>query len=219
MLLKQIVSYLWPLTKKIKTANNGLLEINWINGKKYLDSKNANYSYGTLQRVLEFGLEKTDFSSIKNVLLLGLGGGSVIHSLRKKIGFRGNITAVEIDEVVIEIAENEFKVSGNENLKIIREDARLFVESCKNKFGLVIIDLFIDTRVHDDFYSMKFWEGVIRLMDSGGFFIFNAGMGDEGNKKADFLYQKLKQIIYPEKFDRVEGGNTLLIGKKVINIL
>lgn len=58
--MKRFLSYIWPITKRIESAVNGTLEITWINGKKILDTKNANYSYGSLQRILKFGLSKIE---------------------------------------------------------------------------------------------------------------------------------------------------------------
>lgn len=54
----------------------------YVNGKKVLDTENANYSYGSLQKILEIGLTKVNLKNVENLLLLGMGGGSIIHSLR-----------------------------------------------------------------------------------------------------------------------------------------
>ena len=101
--MKRLLSYIWPITKYVESAINGRLEITWYNGKKVLDVKNANYSYGTLQKILHFGLEKIDLLSVSNVLVLGMGGGSIIETLRKELNFLGEIIAVEIDPKVVEI--------------------------------------------------------------------------------------------------------------------
>ena len=57
-MLKKILSYLIPmnvLQKKSVLSKN--LEITWNNGELVLDSKNTNYSYGSLQRILRTGLK------------------------------------------------------------------------------------------------------------------------------------------------------------------
>jgi tRNA A58 N-methylase Trm61 len=78
-----------------------------MNGKKVLDSQNPNYPYGSLQKLLSYGLSQLDISVNSEILLLGLGGGSIIQTLRNTFDHHGKITAVEIDEVVIEIAKND----------------------------------------------------------------------------------------------------------------
>jgi hypothetical protein len=76
--MKKLFSYLWPSTRRFSSEINGILEVTYINGKKVLDTKNANYSYGSLQKILEIGLTKVDLNKVDNLLLLGMGGGSMI---------------------------------------------------------------------------------------------------------------------------------------------
>ena len=102
----RLLSYILPITKRIESQYNGTLEITWFNGKKHLNSKNANYSYGSLQEILRIGLQKIDLLNCKKILVLGLGAGSVIETLRKDLNYNNHITALEIDPVIIEIAKN-----------------------------------------------------------------------------------------------------------------
>lgn len=80
-----------------------------------LDSKNTSYSYGNLQRVWDKALQEIPMSNTENILILGMGGGSSIELLRKKYGYHGKITAVELDPVIVQIADEEFDIrSGRE---------------------------------------------------------------------------------------------------------
>lgn len=130
--MKRLISYIWPITKYVDSAINGIFEITWIDGKKVLDGKNTNYSYGSLQRVLNYGLSKVDINAVSEILLLGLGGGSVIQTLREKFDYKGKITAIEIDDVVIKIAEKEFNISNGNGLEVISSDAFSYVDHCQN---------------------------------------------------------------------------------------
>ena len=121
--MKRLLSYIYPVSKTISSQYNGDLEITWYNGKKHLNSKNANYSYGSLQRILKFGLKKIELSKVDSILVLGMGGGSVIETLRQDFNYNSKITAVEIDQVIIDIAKTEYGISENENLKIYCTDA------------------------------------------------------------------------------------------------
>ena len=87
-LLKKLLSYLFPITifKQNSTVSNSI-EITWNNGQLVMDSKNTNYSYGSLQRILRKGLQSIGFEVIKNkdtILVLGVAGGSVIKTLVKE---------------------------------------------------------------------------------------------------------------------------------------
>ena len=153
----RLLSYIYPITKKVKSEFNGTLEITWYNGKKHLNTKNANYSYGSLQKILKFGLKKMNLSRCNNVLVLGLGGGSVIKTLGKIIGRHKSIIAVEIDPVIIEIAKEEFKLSKIEGLEIICDDATNFMKKNRSNFDLIIVDLFIDTKIPSPFFESGSW--------------------------------------------------------------
>ena len=79
-----------------------------------MDSKNTNYSYGSLQRILRRGLQSIGFKNIKDsnsILVLGIAGGSVIKTLVNEIEFKGEITGVEIDPEIISLADKYFKLN------------------------------------------------------------------------------------------------------------
>ena len=142
--MKRLLSYIYPVTKTIDSKYSGKLEITWYNGKKHLNSANANYSYGSLQSILKFGLKKINLSKVNSVLILGLGGGSVIETLRQDFNYSGLIEAIEIDPVIIDIAKTEFGIEQNETLKIHCADAYEFVKDHSKTFDLIIVDLYID---------------------------------------------------------------------------
>ncbi|GAA4278284.1 spermidine synthase [Aquimarina mytili] len=212
--MKKIISHIWPLTKRITSKINGTLEVTWINGKKVLDSEHANYSYGALEKVLTFGLSKIEVSHTAEILLLGLGGGSIIPVLQNRFNHQGKITAVEIDEIVIEIAKNEFNICNSKHLNIICEDASNYVKESTNLYQIIVIDIFIDQIVPELFYKEKFWQQSLRLLQSGGYILFNAGILLKDTSKIESLKSKFTNNITWTEHNNVEGVNTLLIGKK-----
>ncbi|WP_299248966.1 fused MFS/spermidine synthase [uncultured Aquimarina sp.] len=212
--MKKIVSYIWPLTKKIQSKINGTLEVTWMNGKKVLDSETANYSYGSLQRILDYGLSKIYFDSKSSVLLLGMGGGSVIDTLRNRYKHSGHITAVEIDPIIIQLAKDEFNITENKELLIISDDALNFVSNCQNSFDLIIIDLFIDLKVPIEFYQISFWDQLIELMSPKGNVLFNAGIQLDDDSDIQSIIANYSKKIEFQLHNNVHGTNTLLIGRK-----
>lgn len=214
--MKQLLSYILPVTKTIESLYSGTLEITWHNGKKHLNSQNANYSYGSLQRILKFGIENINLNNVSSILVLGMGGGSVIETLRKDFNFNKSIVAVEMDPVVIDIAKAEFGISENENLKIHCADASEFVKNTKEQFDLIIVDLFIDLSVPDPFLSEQFWDDALRLKSSKGHIIFNASVKDSKSDRIKKLISYLKTKIYKvDVFEGVNNTNTLLILKSL----
>lgn len=192
---------------------NGKLEVTWTNGRKVLDSSNANYSYGALQEVLDRGLVMIRADRAAPVLLLGLGGGSAISLLRKKFGYYGKITAVELDSAIIEIAINEFSIEAHQPLELICADAEAYVSSTNENFGLIIIDLFLDLQVPEQFFSTSFWKDIAGLLVSNGKVLFNAGINSAHEEQINDLLKNEALGIEFTKKEEVYGSNTLLFGK------
>ena len=210
----RLLSYIYPITKKVESKYSGTLEITWHNGQKHLNTKNANYSYGSLQKILKFGLQKIDLSNCKNILILGLGAGSVIDTLIKDFKFKNHITALDIDPVIIEIAKTEFNLSENKNLKIICDDAVRYMNQNKNLFDLIIVDLFIDTEVPEFFFNSSLWNNLIQSNSEKGSILFNASLQNNNNKKLFGIISHLEDNNYQTtKLEKVNGTNTLLIAK------
>ncbi len=214
--MKKILSYFYPITKRIKTENNGIVEITYFNGKKLLDSANANYSYGSLQKILHFGLQQINISEVNSILLLGLGGGSVVQTLRNDFGFNKNITAVELDQSIIKIALEEFELNTDHYLTINHLNALHYVEQCQEKVDLIIIDVFIDNEVPSEFFLISFWLNISDIIEDNGYFIFNAST-HHNEKSVLPLIEFLKSSFVVQQFDLVEGTNTLIVGKKITN--
>ena len=209
--MKKILSYIYPITKKIPSKISGDLELTWYNGKKYLNTKNANYSYGSLQKILKIGLEKIDLKSCTKILVLGMGGGSVIQTLLNDFKYRQHITAIDIDPVIIQIAKEEFGISEDKNLKIICEDALLFMQKNTIKYHLIIIDLYIDTKVPSVFLEIPFWQNITNASPT---ILCNASLEEE-DKKLEDVITFLKQCKYTiDKYEKVNQTNTLLIAKQ-----
>ncbi len=216
--VKKFLSYIWPTTRRFSSEINGTLEITYVNGKKVLDTENANYSYGSLQKILEIGLTKVDLNPVENILLLGMGGGSIIHSLKNTFKYTKKIVAVEMDPTIIKLAKEEFGISPSETLQIIEGDAFQFVKTSQEKFQLIIIDLFIDTKVPPIFYRKEFCENTAKLLHKNGSFIFNVGVNlEKQDTKVEIIPTNFGSGFEFKLLPKVNGTNSLLIGKKSAN--
>ena len=220
-MIKKIFSYLYPI--KIYQSKSSLsksIEVTWANGELVLDSENANYSYGSLQRILRFGLKNIGFSkiaSMNHILVLGIAGGSVIKTLVDEIKYKNKITGVEIDPEINKVANTYFKLNEIENFEIIIDDAFEFVLKTKIKYDLVIIDIFQDTVMPSFLFETFFVKRICSLLKNNGFVLFNTMILNEvqnlRNKKyvSDFYENNFKIRTLP----RVEQHNELIIIEKV----
>ena len=219
-ILKKYFSYLNVIPERTyQSTYNGVLEINWLNGKKILDTKNTNYSYGNLGKVLQKGLKSvtTDFRSEEtSILILGLGGGDVVKQLRNNFKSHATITAVEIDPVIIEIALKEFDIIPNSKLEIVNNDANVFLKYTKERYNLIIVDLFNDVTIPDFVFQPEFIKSVYNVLDFNGSIIFNTFILSDVHKVRNKKFvENLKRYFSVEEFANLYGHNHLIITKKV----
>lgn len=220
-MLKKLFSYIIPLTiLKQKSSVSESLEITWANGELVLDSKNTNYSYGSLQRILRKGLKSIGYAKIKSmnhILVLGVAGGSVIKTLVDEVGFKGKITGVEIDSTIITMANTYFKLNEIPNLEICIDDAFEFVLKTKNKYDLIIIDVFQDTKMPNFLFENFFTDRLDGILSNQGIILFNTMIIKEAQNKRNLEYiARFNTKKYTVRtIPRVEKHNELIILEKL----
>lgn len=177
MFFKILLSYFIPVKiHEVKSEINNNLEVTLNNGKLVLDSKNTNFSYGSLQRVLRIGLKKIGFENIRKfekILILGVAGGSVIKTLLEEIKFKGKITGVEIDPETINLANKYFGLDKIDNLTIIIADAKNFIKQTNENYNLIIIDIFEDDKMPDFLFETQFITQLLNCLSIEGQILFN----------------------------------------------
>lgn len=213
-------SYLFPINiYKKNSAINKTLEVTWNNGQLVLDTLNTNYSYGSLQRILRKGLKYIGFERIKkfnSILVLGVAAGSVIKTLVDEIKFQGKIIGVELDKEIIEIANNYFKINEIKNLEIINDDAFEFVLKTKEKYDLIIIDIFQDTTMPNFLFEDFFINRINHLLNINGFILFNTMVINEKDKIRNLEYKEKFNSNYSLRmYPKVEEHNELFTIKKL----
>ncbi|PXY41306.1 spermidine synthase [Flavobacterium cheongpyeongense] len=220
-MIQKIFSYLIPVKIfKKKSSRSKMIEVTWVNGQLVLDSENTNYSYGSLQRILRYGLRNIGFETIQemnHILVLGVAGGSVIKTLVDEVEFKGKITGVEIDADIIQIADQYFNLSQIKQLEIVIDDAFEFVLKTKNRYDLIIIDIFEDTNMPNFLFERFFSEKICSILKKQGFVLFNTMILDEKHNARNRKYvSEIDPELYTTKMlPRIEHHNELIIIEKV----
>ena len=219
-MIAKFFSYFIPINVYKKNSSiSKTLEVTWNNGQLVLDSKNTNYSYGSLQRILRKGLKYIGFERIRNfnsVLVLGVAGGSVIRTLANEIKFKGKITGVEMDEEVIKIANSYFKLNQIANLELVMDDAFEFVLKTKSNYDLIIIDIFQDTTMPNFLFEDFFINRINFLLNTNGFILFNTMVISEKDRIRNLNYKtKFGGNYSLRMYPKVEDHNELFTIKKL----
>ena len=220
-MIQKLFSYLYPIKIfKKKSTRSKVIEVTWANGELVLDSENTNYSYGSLQRILRYGLRNIGYDKVlemDHILVLGVAGGSVIKTLVDEINYKGKITGVEIDPDMIQIANQYFNLNEIKQLEIIIDDAFEFVLKTKDRYNLIIIDIFEDTNMPNFLFEKFFSERVCFLLKNQGFILFNTMILDEAHnvRNRKYITEINPQLFTSKMLPRIEVHNELIIIEKV----
>ena len=184
-----------------------------------MDSKNTNYSYGSLQRILRKGLQSIGFENIKtmdSILVLGVAGGSVIKTIVNEIDFKGEITGVEIDPEIISLANKYFKLNEVPNLTLFIEDANKYVQESIKTYDLIVIDIFQDNSMPEFLFESEFVENTISLLNPGGYLLFNTMINSKADQERNkhFVNHFSSEDFTTYSLPKVEVYNELIVVKR-----
>jgi len=163
---------------------------------------------------------------ISNVLILGLGGGTVAGLVRQFWGNRVKITGVDLDPVMVDLGKkylgldkynvnvvigdayeymgNREQGTGNKKIRNKEQGIRNSKKEREGKYDLILVDLYVGREYPKKFEDEKFIHLVRRNLARCGFAIFNRLYFDEKRSQAVKFGEKLEKIfnkvdvVYPE---------------------
>lgn len=155
---------------------------------------------------------------IKNILVIGLGAGYVINRLQSIIPNAERIDVAEINSELPEIAEKFFGFNPS-GINTEIQDGRTFVKNCREKYDLIILDVFSETGMAYRFMTKEFFEEINEILSPDGIFISNSfGLADI-NCENNVIFKSLlktynsvfdENLIFPSHFGNYEFYKTVL---------
>ena len=148
----------------------------------------------------------------QNILLLGTGGGSLIHFLRYHYP-RSSLTSVDFDAELQELMHlNMLLPEANKNLHYVIDDAANFLYHCQQQFDLILVDIFDGSQSPAWLLEPPGIRQILSLLSDRGAVAYNLLIDSEH----DFnLFRRNLNQIFAEQtlFLPVEGyDNTLAYG-------
>ena len=216
-MIKKYLSYLFPIKHRVYPSKvSDQLELTWVDGALVVDTKHANYSYGSLQKILRKGLYLIGKEPIKNaqkIAVLGVGGGSVIQTLIEEMDSKAQIIGVEIDPVMIAISYQFFQLDRFSQVQIVQSDANKFMLENEEKFDLVIVDIFQDIFIPDFIYSPEFISALQKSLAPKGVILFNTiVLNQDVLQKNDMFCNYFPTANYTtNRYPEVDDKNELII--------
>lgn len=167
-------------------------------------------------------LIKKEAPNAKRILMLGLGGGTVASILSKTIP-GVEIVSVEVDPVMIEIAQKFYKVDHIPNHRIIQDDAlRVVVEPeefdiAPSSFDVLFVDIFVGDQYPDLGKTGNFIAAIKRLVTPGGLIVFNRIYTEEHQEDVNNFVTQVEGFLGDTQSEIVAGytnsDNILIYGR------
>ena len=195
--------------KRIKVANT-TQSMNW-------DAKIVQKMYWGKS----IALLKEHAPDLNNILILGLGGGTLAHLISQ--AYPGiTIYSVEIDKEVVDISRKFFDVDSIPNHFIYTEDACAVIANpsrfgiSKNSFDAIYVDIYCGQHYPDLGNTGTFFAGLKNLLKPDGLVLFNRLNLPEFHYEVGAFIEKVedqfKDVITEAAPGRDSNTNMLILG-------
>ncbi|MCA6364737.1 MAG: methyltransferase domain-containing protein [Bacteroidetes bacterium] len=175
-ILNRFSSYLSPVSLRAETGKlTARLEVAWENGCKVLNAQTVNYSFGPLHQVFRNAITSAGIPEFnpQSVLILGYGAGSIAHILTRELGLSPQITGVDADETVLQLAREEFEAGTIPNQSLLCARAENFLLENTAKYDLICVDLFVEAHVPPQCQTLTFITNLHTHLRNGGKLLYN----------------------------------------------
>jgi spermidine synthase len=201
-LWKKWLSHLFEFhVESAPSEHNPHLYVSLNRGRYQLSTANAIYSHEDLYTnyLQAFQRLPLDELPIEEVLVLGLGLGSVPFMLERHFGKRYYYTAVEIDENVIDLAHRYCLNQLDSPITAICADAYAYMLQNEQTYDLICMDIFLDDVVPPLFESLEFLEALRDSLSPQGLLLYNRlARTPEDREQSRVFFEGPFREIFPE---------------------
>lgn len=153
------------------------------------------------------------FLPCSEVLVLGLGGGSLVRALHH-LNSETKITVVEIRSTVIELAYQHFSMPVSPNIQIVCMDAKTYIDDATAKVDMIFADLFWALKMDPLQSNQQFIESCRRQLHANGWLIINYELHAD---VTDPLLQILNRNFSDVLLCAIPGGNAVILAGSISN--
>ena len=215
------LSYLFERTLETVTdADGNDLSVILKNGRLMLVSNNAIYSYDDLYLNFKeaFLRMNKNLTENDNVLVLGLGLGSIPYIIEKILNQKPHYTLVEIDEEVIYLASKYGLSRLTANFEIQAADASAFIYQNSETYDLVCMDVFNDDLVPAHMTTSEFLILLKATLNEDGLLLYNRLYQYEKDKRETdtFEHDAFSKVFPDYTYVEVEGNRVYYSSKQYI---
>ncbi len=218
MILK-LLSYIIEIPIETRNSDHSpKLRVTLKRGRYALGTNNVYYSHED-----QYSSFKQAFAQLQptqrdtnRVLVLGYGLGSIPHILHKHHNIGAHYTAVDIDPVVVGMAQRYGNLPNDSVVHWINSDALSYVTYSNEQYDLICMDVFVDDTIPEAFLRMEFLIEAVKLLKPGGKFLFSHLTSTPARqaKAKNYLEDVFKSVFPNATYIDTEAGNWVLVGEK-----
>ncbi|RLD20665.1 MAG: hypothetical protein DRI69_05830 [Bacteroidetes bacterium] len=215
---KRMLSYLTELhIESAPSELNPHLYVSLSKGRYQLATKNAIYSFADLYDNYRLSFKALDWDKLdgSEMLLLGVGLGSIPFMIESKLNRKLRYTGVEIDENVLYLANKYVLRDLQSPFEMHIADAWNYIVQSNDKFNIICMDVFVDDEIPDRLFSMDFLELLKDRLTPNGVLMYNCLARTDADIHATkkFLFDEFL-TVFPEGGYLDVRGNWMLVNRK-----
>lgn len=148
----------------------------------------------------------------KSVAILGLAGGTAARQYTAAFGRQVQITGVEIDPALLDVARRYFHLD-DANVQTVVADARYWLDTRSGKYDVVVLDAYQQPYIPFHLTTKEFFSGVRAHLNPGGVTVVNVGRTPTDYRLVDAIASTMA-AVYPSVFlvDVPGFSNTMVYG-------
>jgi len=148
----------------------------------------------------------------KDVAILGLAGGTAARQYTAAFGRDVEITGVEIDPDILDVAHRYFHLN-EPNVHPVVADARYWIDTTDAKYDVIVMDAYRQPYIPFHLTTREFFSEVRDHLRPGGVAVVNAGRTATDYRLVDAIASTMS-AVYPSVFlvDVPAFNNTLVYG-------
>ncbi len=209
---RNILSYIYDIpVEKRESRLSGEVIVSYHKGQYKLSTHKAIYSFGKNYTSFAKAFKAVDIPNrdISSVLALGFGLGSVVDLLDNHPHIN-SITAVDADEVIVELAKKYLSSDAGKRVEYVVADASQYIRQHKS-FDLVVFDVFIEDETPMPFLTESFLSELKNTVLPGGMLLYSKIESSYANKIENAGFENVFSSIYPRSFSIDTDGNRVYV--------
>jgi spermidine synthase len=211
--LKRLASHFWPIkVASYESTMSGHLLVELVEGRYRLRTGDAVYSFEDRYTSFATALNEVTFPVHGDILVLGMGMGSIPWLLQSVHKTDNPITCVDIDPLMPELVNRYYPDKGKlAQLELVVADVIDYLGHNEREFGLICVDVFVAEEVPHSMWELESLMKLRQSLSENGTILFSR-LSTRQSEESE-LWENLTDV-FPGNRDILTFGNAIMLWQK-----